>query len=101
MIIIATLLFIFLFPAGASNGEFYKWVDKKGSFHFTDNYQQIPREYRDQIETRKMPDTKVQKSENKPALEKNRTRGKSRQTVHFRGKQNLQSKMLKMPLFNR
>ncbi len=31
-----TLFFIFLFPASASNGEFYKWVDKKGSVHFTD-----------------------------------------------------------------
>jgi len=70
LIIFVTLLFIFLFPASASSGEFYKWVDKKGSVHFTDNYQQIPREYRDQIETRKMPDTKVQKSENKSALEK-------------------------------
>ncbi|MEE9569558.1 MAG: DUF4124 domain-containing protein [Candidatus Binatia bacterium] len=70
MIIFVTLLFIFLFPASASSGEFYKWVDKKGSVHFTDNYQQIPREYRDQVETRKMPDTRVQKSENKPALEK-------------------------------
>jgi len=77
LIIFVTLLFIFLFSASASNGEFYKWVDKKGSIHFTDNYQQIPREYRDQIETRKMPDTRVQKSENKPALEKTAPMGKA------------------------
>jgi clan AA aspartic protease (TIGR02281 family) len=50
------LIFIFLtvwVPSGY--GEMYKWVDEKGTVHFTDDLSSIPEEYRQNAETRKPP----------------------------------------------
>jgi hypothetical protein len=30
--------------------EFYKWVDDKGTVHFTDDYSKVPTSYRDRVE---------------------------------------------------
>ncbi len=35
--------------------ELYKWVDDKGTVHFTDNLTSIPEKYRDQIQTQTQP----------------------------------------------
>jgi hypothetical protein len=35
---------------GPGNGEIYKYVDQNGVVHFTDRYESIPAEYRNQIE---------------------------------------------------
>jgi hypothetical protein len=38
------------FPwGGAAEAAFYKYVDKKGNVHFTDRFESIPEEYRNQI----------------------------------------------------
>lgn len=43
-----TLMPFFLTFAGAA---FYKYIDKNGTVHFTDRYESIPQEYRDQMKT--------------------------------------------------
>jgi len=52
LIIIAGLLF---FSTLALGQEVYKWVDEKGTVHFTDDPGQIPEKYRDQIQKREPP----------------------------------------------
>lgn len=41
-----------LLTAYAAAQELYRWVDEKGSVHFTDNYHSIPEKYRSQAEKR-------------------------------------------------
>jgi clan AA aspartic protease (TIGR02281 family) len=51
-------LLIFILLAGmvpSSYGETYKWVDEKGTVHFTDDLSSIPEKYRQDAETRKPP----------------------------------------------
>ena len=52
LIIIAGLLF---FSTLALGQEVYKWVDEKGTVHFTDDPGQIPEKYRDQVQKREPP----------------------------------------------
>ena len=35
-----------------ASGEFYKYVDKQGNIHFTDDWNQVPPDQRDSVETR-------------------------------------------------
>jgi clan AA aspartic protease (TIGR02281 family) len=52
-ILLVTIVLIALaLPAGA---EMYKWVDEKGTVHFTDDPSMIPEKYRPDTETRKGP----------------------------------------------
>ena len=52
-ILLAMIVLIGLaLPAGA---EMYKWVDEKGTVHFTDDPSMIPEKYRPDTETRKSP----------------------------------------------
>jgi clan AA aspartic protease (TIGR02281 family) len=46
------VLVAFASPAGA---EMYRWVDEKGTVHFTDDLSKIPEKYRPDAETRKGP----------------------------------------------
>lgn len=41
-----------------SAGQMYKYVDKYGNVHFVDDARKIPRKYRDDMEQRKMRDTR-------------------------------------------
>jgi len=52
------IMLIFIFLAAmipSSYGEMYKWIDEKGTVHFTDNLSSIPEKYRQDAETRKSP----------------------------------------------
>ncbi len=52
-------------------GEMYKWVDEKGTVHFTDDLSAIPEKYREQAETRKPSkeaDTPKLQEKSKPSL---------------------------------
>src|SRR4030043_557337 len=52
------IMLIFIFWAvmvPSSYGELYKWVDEKGTVHFTDDLSSIPVKYRHDAETRKPP----------------------------------------------
>jgi clan AA aspartic protease (TIGR02281 family) len=51
------LLFIVILVVlvSSSYGEMYKWVDEKGTVHFTDDISNIPEKYHQNTETRKPP----------------------------------------------
>ena len=70
--LLVILLVVFGFPA---YGEMYKWVDKKGTVHFTDDLSKVPVEFRSDAESRKMPKevsapAKEEKSTSIPAPQK-------------------------------
>ncbi|HUL37177.1 MAG TPA: aspartyl protease family protein, partial [Thermodesulfobacteriota bacterium] len=50
MILLIMMLAVFV---PSSYGEMYKWVDEKGTVHFTDDLSSIPEKYRQDAETRK------------------------------------------------
>jgi len=50
-IILLIIILAVLVPS--SYGEMYKWVDEKGTVHFTDDLSNIPEKYRSDAETRK------------------------------------------------
>jgi hypothetical protein len=49
------LIGIVLASSLVSAQEIYRWVDEKGSIHFTDDPSLIPEKYRDQTKTEKIP----------------------------------------------
>ena len=63
--ILFSILFVLL--ACPAYGEMYKWVDEKGTVHFTDDPSTIPEKYRSDAEFRKTPkDVPAPKREEKP-----------------------------------
>ena len=55
----------------SSYGEMYRWVDEKGTVHFTDDLSTIPEKYREGAETRKPPketSTPNPQEDSKPSL---------------------------------
>lgn len=68
-IILLIILLTVLVPS--SYAEMYKWVDEKGTVHFTDDLSSIPEKYRPDAETRKPPkenSTPRPKEKPKPSL---------------------------------
>jgi clan AA aspartic protease (TIGR02281 family) len=55
MRLILFLIIMLTFFVPSSYGEMYKWVDEKGTVHFTDDPSSIPEKYRQDAETRKPP----------------------------------------------
>ena len=53
MRLILFLIIMLTFFVPSSYGEMYKWVDEKGTVHFTDDPSSIPEKYRQDAETRK------------------------------------------------
>jgi len=51
-LLLIVVLVALAYPAGA---EMYRWVDEKGTVHFTDDLSKIPEKYRPDAETRKGP----------------------------------------------
>jgi clan AA aspartic protease (TIGR02281 family) len=51
-----TLLLVIILAVSApfAYGEMYKWVDEKGTVHFTDDLSTIPEKYREDAESRKL-----------------------------------------------
>jgi clan AA aspartic protease (TIGR02281 family) len=47
---------VLLLPLSVAVGKIYKWVDRHGAVHFTDNPDAVPAPYRDQIKTSSEPD---------------------------------------------
>jgi hypothetical protein len=52
MVVLMTILFGLLFISQLSYAETYKWVDEKGTVHFTDDPATIPEKYRDKANSR-------------------------------------------------
>ena len=55
MRVIIPLIIILAVLVPRSYGEMYRWVDEKGTVHFTDDFSTIPEKYREDAETRKSP----------------------------------------------
>ena len=51
MKILFCLLLLLFFISSAYGATIYKWVDKEGVIHFTDDYTTIPSQYRNRVET--------------------------------------------------
>ena len=51
LILLCIMLLVVSIPSG--HAEMYKWVDEKGTVHFTDDPSSIPEKYREDAETRK------------------------------------------------
>jgi hypothetical protein len=49
-------LILLLFFSPSYGATIYQWVDKNGTYSFTDDYQQIPSAYRNQVHLKKMED---------------------------------------------
>lgn len=59
--------FVVIILVSPSYGEMYKWVDEKGTVHFTDDVSTIPEKYRQDVEERKAPkETTVPEMKEKP-----------------------------------
>jgi clan AA aspartic protease (TIGR02281 family) len=70
-VIFSLIIIILVFLVPSSYGEMYKWVDEKGSVHFTDDLSNIPEKYREEAETRKPPQetsTPKPQDKSKPSL---------------------------------
>jgi hypothetical protein len=48
---IAILILLLVLPSISHAADIYKWVDKNGTAHFTDDISKVPPEYRDQVKT--------------------------------------------------
>ena len=51
----ATLFFLFSFGFISADAGVFKYIDKNGTIHFTDSYESIPQQYRNQVELLKEP----------------------------------------------
>lgn len=56
MRLIILVMMILAILVSSSYGEMYKWVDERGTLHFTDDPSNIPEKYRPDAETRKPPE---------------------------------------------
>lgn len=52
MVILMTIISSLLFISQLSHAEIYKWVDEKGTVHFTEDPATIPEKYRDKANSR-------------------------------------------------
>jgi len=61
----ASLFFLISFWLSSADAAVFKYIDKDGTIHFTDSYESIPRQYRNQVELMKepMPQTSPQPAE--------------------------------------
>ena len=48
---ITILILLLVLPSISHSADIYKWVDKNGTAHFTDDISKVPPEYRDQVKT--------------------------------------------------
>jgi hypothetical protein len=50
---VTVILLFLVFITSTCWGETYRWVDDKGTIHFTEDYGSIPEKYRDRVQERK------------------------------------------------
>ena len=72
----------------SAEAEFYKYVDKKGNVHFTDRFESIPQEYRNQIKEYKemkepeaLPAQEKEESKDPAAAERDRQKKEAEQKM--------------------
>jgi hypothetical protein len=60
------ILLILFFASSLQAGTIYKWVDKEGVLHFTDDLTQVPPSYLEQVETEESKDVKGEATPSAP-----------------------------------
>ncbi len=70
-VLIAILTLGFLITPFLAHPEVYKWVDEKGTVHFTDDHSRIPEKYGPQVERRPLLE------ESKPIIEEKKIESKT------------------------
>jgi hypothetical protein len=87
--VVAALILLFVdSPSHAK--DVYKWVDEKGTVHFSEDESSVPEKYRDQLEKKSLPEeskppegkVKVKKQDGKVAKEKRAGKEKKRINVN-------------------
>ncbi len=76
------IMAVLLFASAGRTGEVLRWVDERGVVHFTDDGASVPKEYREQIERRELPEERETASGS--ARESKATMGEERDR-HGRG----------------
>jgi hypothetical protein len=69
-----TVLLVFLgfcVTVGAVHAEIFKWIDEKGTVHFTEDPATIPEKYRDKVKSRATEEFSESSEERTPTLRKN------------------------------
>jgi len=62
------ILLLLVLPSMSHAADIYKWVDKDGTAHFTDDLNKVPPEYRDQVKIEEVRDSeKIQSPTPGPA----------------------------------
>ena len=86
-VFMAALIFVFGdCPSYAK--EIYKWVDEKGTVHFSEDESGVPEKYRDQAEKKSMkeepkpPQEKVKPRKEKGRVPKEQAAGKEKETIN-------------------
>jgi predicted RNase H-like nuclease (RuvC/YqgF family) len=54
-LLLASLFFLVSFWLTSADAGVFKYMDKQGTIHFTDSYESIPEQYRNQVELMKEP----------------------------------------------
>jgi hypothetical protein len=65
-VLIAILIISFLLIPFLIHAEVYKWIDDKGTLHFTDDYSNIPSAYREQLKVEIREDIQEEKTFSEP-----------------------------------
>jgi hypothetical protein len=80
MVILMTTLFVILPIFQLAQAEVFKWVDEKGTIHFTEDPATIPEKYRDNAKSRVMEEEPIQPRRKSEPME--RSPSGSRETIN-------------------
>jgi hypothetical protein len=75
------LLILLVFTVPGYTATIYKWVDKEGVVHFTDDISKVPPAYRNQIKTEERKDADAKVEREPPPLPPPRTRQSGPQKI--------------------
>jgi hypothetical protein len=81
----AAVIFCILFITWPCWAETYRWVDEKGTIHFTQDYGSVPEKYRDQVQEKPDEPGEKLKTDQKPEKTWGQTPGKGSQKVVKQG----------------
>lgn len=82
----AILILLLVLPSVSHAADIYKWVDKDGTAHFTDDLSKVPPEYRDQVKREEVKDSpQIQTPTPAPASVKKT--GEATRDAHGRGEE--------------
>ena len=86
LLTLPAVLLLLAVAGGASAAKVYKWVDEKGTIHFTDRLSEVPLEYRNQIETKTFKSKTKSAEKFEPATENTNRPAEPSQKPHSQEK---------------